>query len=329
MSEPPTVQTLQSGAGVAPATGALAEGPSDTSATLEMEVFRAGDYGPKGTWTPQDLDQLARDYSPELLEAPLTFDHARSGPAFGWVKSLRCAGDRLVALISGVPEVVRELIRRGAYKKRSVELLRRFVATGRPYLRAVSLLGAATPAVPGLREVHFAADETVVSFDDDAEIMELRQAVANLQAELGTLRRERAQAAAASLLSDSRVRGVPLTPRECELIEAFCLAYAHAADVVRFAGEEISPLDWLRQLLAARAPELPEGELSAFSLAAKAGPPAETAIWSDRVDPASVVLHQRTQALRESAPELSYAAALIAAARGGAAQRPPSPHQTH
>ncbi|MCX7625835.1 MAG: hypothetical protein N2Z21_06450 [Candidatus Sumerlaeaceae bacterium] len=52
-------------------------------------------------------------------------------------------------------------------------------------------------------------------------------------------------------------------------------------------------------------------------------------MWGDRVDPASVALHQRTQALRESFPELSYAAALIAAARTGAGAQAVLQHQTH
>ncbi|MCX7625836.1 MAG: hypothetical protein N2Z21_06455 [Candidatus Sumerlaeaceae bacterium] len=220
-----------------------ATAPAEPHATLEMEVFRAGNYGAKGVWTPQDIEQLARDYSPDLLEAPLTFDHARSGPAFGWVKHLKRVGDRLVALLGGVPECVRELVRRGAYKKRSVELLRCFAATGRPYLRAVSLLGAASPAVPGLREVQFSAEEGVLCFDDDGEILELRQAVARLQTELGALRRHRALGDSARLASEARTHGVPLTPRECELVQAFCLSYADREEVVRFGAEELEPLE--------------------------------------------------------------------------------------
>jgi hypothetical protein len=133
---------------------------------VEMEVFRAGDYGGKGAYSEADLDALAADYSRELHEAPLTLDHAQAGPAFGWVAGLRRTGDRLVATLTGVPEALRGMIRAGAYKKRSIELIRTLAVTGRPYLRAVSLLGAATPEVKGLRDVAFAADDDVEAIEE-------------------------------------------------------------------------------------------------------------------------------------------------------------------
>lgn len=126
---------------------------------VEMEVFRAGDYGAKGRYSEADLQMLAEDYRPELLEAPLTFDHAQSGPAYGWVTAIRANGDRLMAVLRGVPECVRQLVRSGAFKSRSVELIRQMNETDRPYLRAVSLLGAATPQVKGLSEIRFSASE--------------------------------------------------------------------------------------------------------------------------------------------------------------------------
>lgn len=141
---------------------------TEPSTTLDMEVFRAGDYGAKGAYSQADLDALAADYAPGELEAPLTLDHAQSGPAYGWVRALRRSGDRLIATVTGVPGALRRLIAAGAYKNRSIELIRCAARTGRPYLRAVSLLGAATPEVAGLREIAFAASagtDHVIRFD--------------------------------------------------------------------------------------------------------------------------------------------------------------------
>jgi len=45
------------------------------SQKLELEVFRAGDYGPKGQWGEAELEQLAEDYNPAMHEAPVTLDH--------------------------------------------------------------------------------------------------------------------------------------------------------------------------------------------------------------------------------------------------------------
>src|SRR5690606_32066987 len=50
---------------------------------LELEIFRAGDYGPRGRWSEADLDRLAAGYDPALHEAPVTLDHAQTGPALG------------------------------------------------------------------------------------------------------------------------------------------------------------------------------------------------------------------------------------------------------
>ena len=126
---------------------------------IEMEIFRAGNYGAKGRYSEAELQALAEDYRPELLEAPLTFDHAQTGPAYGWVTRVRRDGDRLLAVLRGVPDAVRQLVRSGAFKQRSVELVRELQETGRPDFRAVSLLGAATPEVKGLSAIRFSAAE--------------------------------------------------------------------------------------------------------------------------------------------------------------------------
>ncbi|MEQ8819739.1 MAG: hypothetical protein RLY93_05800 [Sumerlaeia bacterium] len=130
--------------------------PTPTPETLEIEVFRAGDYGPKGTFTEADLDAMASDYDPARHhEAPVTLDHAQNGPAQGWVGRVRRAGDRLLATLTRLSPTLRDALGGGHYKKRSVELYRAFEPTGRPYLKAVSFLGAAAPEVKGLTDPIF------------------------------------------------------------------------------------------------------------------------------------------------------------------------------
>lgn len=138
---------------------------------LEVEVFRAGDYGPKGRYGADDLDAISGDYDPSLHEAPVTVDHAQSGPAFGWVHSLARRGDVLVATLRDLGEGFVNLIRSGAFKKRSVEIYRQFKATGRPYLRAISFLGACPPEVKGLADPVFAegGGHEVIEFDEKTE----------------------------------------------------------------------------------------------------------------------------------------------------------------
>ncbi len=131
---------------------------------LELEIFRAGDYGVKGRWTEDQLERIAGGYDADLHEAPVTLDHAQSGPAMGWVRGVRRCGDRLVARLRGLDDGLRQLLRSGAFKKRSVELYRELPETGEPYLKAVSFLGAAAPAVKGLREAVFSESESADLF---------------------------------------------------------------------------------------------------------------------------------------------------------------------
>lgn len=146
------------------------DGTSDAPAdeeVLALEVFRAGDYGPKGRWDEDAIEAIASSYDPARHEAPATLDHAQDGPAHGWVRRLARIGDRLVATIGGLSPALRALLRDGAYRKRSVELYRAMPPGGAPYLKAVSFLGAAAPEVKGLADPVFAGDAgDAVCFDE-------------------------------------------------------------------------------------------------------------------------------------------------------------------
>ncbi|CAN5193175.1 hypothetical protein BH09SUM1_BH09SUM1_07200 [soil metagenome] len=133
---------------------------------IEVEVFRSGDYGPKGVYTPDDLATIARDYDPADHEAPVTLDHAQHGPAHGWVTRLRSLGDRLLATLTNLSPSLSDALRSQRFKKRSVELYRQHPRTGRPYLKAISFLGAAPPEVKGLADPAFS--ESVIAFEEDA-----------------------------------------------------------------------------------------------------------------------------------------------------------------
>lgn len=142
----------------------------DSPNTLELEVFRSGDYGPKGVYTEAELDALARDYDAAEHEAPVTLDHAQSGPAHGWVSGLRRLGDRLLATVTRISPVLAAAIRTHAFRKRSIELYRQNARTRRPYLKAVTFLGAAAPEVKGLADPIFAADAPeTVEFSESIE----------------------------------------------------------------------------------------------------------------------------------------------------------------
>lgn len=134
----------------------------------KLPVFRAGNYGAKGDWPVSRLNEVVAAYDPKLHEAPVTVDHKQEGRAWGWTAKPLMEGDTLNVSLSRVPSEFKELIEQGAFKKRSIELYSSLAdAGGKPYLKAVSFLGAAAPHVKGMddpafaesNQLHFKAEE--------------------------------------------------------------------------------------------------------------------------------------------------------------------------
>jgi hypothetical protein len=100
--------------------------------------------------TAEDLERMAADYDPKLQEAPVTIEHRHDGPALGWVAALRVSGGVLQARLHRLSNRLRQWLREGAYRSRSIEMYKPFEPTGSAYLAAVSFLGAQPPAVKGL-----------------------------------------------------------------------------------------------------------------------------------------------------------------------------------
>lgn len=114
-----------------------------------IEIFRAGTY-PQGIYTAADIKAIAENYDPKFMEAPLTFDHDQTGPAFGWVDKVYANGDVLLAEFKDVNEYVQYTVDSKQFKDVSVELADKIDGKEGPYLWAVTLLGAQRPAVKGL-----------------------------------------------------------------------------------------------------------------------------------------------------------------------------------
>jgi hypothetical protein len=115
-----------------------------------IEVFRAGDYGEKGSYTPADLDKMIANYDPAKHEAPIVIGHPENNaPAFGWVESLKRVGNVLLAKLSQVQPQFEQMVRDGLFKKRSIS----FYTKPELMLRHVGFLGAMPPEVKGLAAV--------------------------------------------------------------------------------------------------------------------------------------------------------------------------------
>ena len=157
------------------------------------EVFKAGVY-PQGKFTKKEIAEIAKNYDPKFCEAPITIDHQQSGPAYGWVDTVKADGEKLKVAFKDIPQEFEQAVNDGKYKKVSVELYRNLEGKG-AYLKAVSFLGAATPQVKGLEQIKFMeAEADTYEFEEEKpeetatfsqeEIDDLKKQVEDLESQL-------------------------------------------------------------------------------------------------------------------------------------------------
>ena len=187
----------------------------------DVEILRTG--GPyRGVGSPEDGDHITeahleamarnfRDLRGEI-DAPNKVGHIANqrdvtgpefldgsgAPALGWLDNVRREGDRLLADIKDVPEKFADLIKAGAYRKRSVEFLPTYTdRTGRArewVLTGLAWLGARRPAVSGLADVHRMYAESLADEGVRAVIYEAAPAPADNEHPGGALDKALAQA---------------------------------------------------------------------------------------------------------------------------------------
>ena len=299
---------------------------------LELEVFRSGDYGPRGRWSDDALDQLAEDYAAERHEAPVTLDHAQTGPALGWVAGVRRSGDRLLVRLKDLNDGLIELLRDGAFKKRSVEIYNRLPETGRPYLKAVSFLGAGAPAVKGLRDVLFTDEGRTTEFRGECgefceiEFMEphkeprIEPRDESLRSDQGesdsALETSPAEAPAVftqkviekfnELEAELRRAGRWIPSWEHQGVREFFVALSALDEIEAAPDQHVQPADWFARFLTSLPAYLPMGEAAPST----ARHFHDSIPNGDRVSSSSIELPNRALALRDRQADLTYAQAL-------------------
>jgi hypothetical protein len=210
----------------------------------DVEIFRAGDY-PQGKWSADMVARVAENYDKSWIAAPITLDHVQEGPAYGWVDSLRAEDGVLYADLE-ITEAAFRMIDEKTFPNRSVELYKSFeLRSGDrgPYLKALSLLGAAQPAVPGMAPIDLSPETfsaiiyTTQEGDqmpenqnepptvDVAEFRRLQQDRDELQAEVSALKLKAYRAEQSSLLehtlSEFTAKGLPIPAIRQELVEIY------------------------------------------------------------------------------------------------------------
>lgn len=141
-----------------------------------IEIFKVGKHtdsqGESHSYTIEDLDQIANQYNEKVSSevnslAPLVLGHPDNNePAYGWVEKLARRGKFLLAKITNLSSELAQDIKDKKYSKVSISI------TSDLNLRHIGLLGAATPAVKGLKAVEFEnnlSDEIAFDFNSSQE----------------------------------------------------------------------------------------------------------------------------------------------------------------
>ena len=134
-------------------------------------------HGSKFTFTPADLAAIAAVYDPALFSSPIVVGHPKDNdPAYGWVRAIKKGNDILEAEPEHIAPEFTEMVSAGRFKKVSASLFPpNHPSNPKPgsyYLRHIGFLGAAAPAIPGLKPVSLAdaqKDCVCVEFSIDPE----------------------------------------------------------------------------------------------------------------------------------------------------------------
>ncbi|MCT4654368.1 MAG: hypothetical protein N4A65_01025 [Cohaesibacter sp.] len=144
--------------------------------TKRIEVFRPGTFTAMGgmsfSATAQELADLAERYDPDQYPVPVFVGHPKSDdPAFGWVQSFSFDedADKLFADVGKLEPQFSDAVEDGRYKRISMSFYQPSSTAnpmpGQLYPKHVGFLGAAAPAVPGLKPVEFSDDDDAVTIE--------------------------------------------------------------------------------------------------------------------------------------------------------------------
>ena len=312
---------------------------------MEIEVFRTGDYGVRGSYSESDLQRMAEGYDPARHEAPVTVDHLQDGPALGWVRGLRQSGSSLLARLGGMNEAFMEQLKSGAFKKRSVEFYREFEGVQSPYLKALTFLGAGAPVVKGMADPVFSdsaellwlgfdesKDEAhVVAVDDSdagdaAEVVSVSGADVAMSEEVTEQQEQQAQQELEDLLASGRdvaARFCERLNQEGRLLPAwsgvgeFIARLDDGAEFCFSEGVELKTLrGWFCDFLQGLSPMVPQGELMreagvGLAVESESVPLVGKGV---SIDADSLALHSEVCRYQQEHPQSNYGEALCAVA---------------
>jgi hypothetical protein len=137
----------------------------------DVQIFSAGEWNDE-KFTTKDLENMVKsfDETKSGVKPYIKLGHDKNQkiaknsnlqkdglPALGWIDKMSVTGDKLIADLVDIPKKVYDLIKIGAYKKVSCEMFFNVKIKDKRFshlITAISLLGADTPAVMNLDDIH-------------------------------------------------------------------------------------------------------------------------------------------------------------------------------
>ena len=129
-----------------------------------------------GTWnnikfTVDDLTQMVKNFDKlkDIIKPPVKLGHTKDKvgePALGWITKLKLEGQKLLAYVQDIPEVLRKAIDKKLYRRVSSEIFFDFKYNNINYgkvFSALAFLGAELPAVKNLEDIQAYLTENALS----------------------------------------------------------------------------------------------------------------------------------------------------------------------
>ncbi|CAO3434179.1 hypothetical protein [Azospirillum doebereinerae] len=299
-----------------------------TTETL-LDIFATGQHtamsGETLAFSERDLAATAAAYDSAVYDAPLCVGHpTTNAPAYGWVSRLECRDGHLFAAPTQVDPAFKSMVQAGRFKKISASFYRPDAkdnpTPGVWALRHVGFLGAAAPAVLGLKPAQFAGTVgDIVTFGDvlDQREAELAEREAAFAAREARVKAEDVAAFVGRLVQQGRFP-IGMKDEAVEILRAIddrnAVAFA-ASDGGE--GETVSktPLQALKDLMSRLPTMVMFGEAAPDSRSIIAGEAASFAAPTGyRVDASGADLDRRARAYQEKHGG-TYGAAVRAVSR--------------
>lgn len=266
-----------------------------------IDVFRTGHFrdmtGGAQTYREDDLRRIAASYDRDVHPAPVVIGHPETdAPAYGWVEALFVQDGVLKATLEETAPAFADMVKAGRYKKVSICLfVPRSPNNPKPgdfYLKHVGFLGAAAPAVPGLRPVKFSGPPACA-----VELYQDNPAFASGD-ELAQLRRLVREGEVERLIAEGRV--LPALRNE---VIAFAASLDDAETVSFAEGQAATRKDWFMSYLA-RQPKVVSFGMMDIGPGPLDGPAAQLHSAAHKV-PDGYQVDRRHDAILNAAREVS------------------------